>query len=169
MGREVRMVPKNWKHPKKNKSFVPLYKSADVAALQAKWDAEAAQWEAGFRMSFGSNEYQPRAADETGTFASWDGERPDPADYMPNWPASERTHLMMYEDTTEGTPISPAFATPEELARWLTDTGASSFGSMTATYEQWLATCRDGWAVSMVITGSGITSGVEYAARKTGE
>ena len=42
---------------------------------------------------------------------------------------------MIYETCSEGSPISPAFETPEELARWLTD---NSFGSMTATYEQWL-------------------------------
>lgn len=57
---------------------------------------------------------------------------------------------MIYETCSEGSPISPAFETPEELARWLTD---NSFGSMTATYEQWLGGYEDehvsipsGWA-----------------------
>lgn len=80
--------------------------------------------------------------DERGKFIptySWD---------MPQWPENEATHYMMYEDTSEGTPISPAFATKEELARWLTDTGASAFGRLTATYEQWLATIEIGFAFS---------------------
>lgn len=99
-------------------------------------------------------------------YTDWAGPRPSPDDYMPDWPEDQRTHLMMYEDTTEGTPISPAFATPEELARWLADTGASAFGNMTATYEQWLATCREGWAVSMVIENGIMKSGVAAMADK---
>lgn len=71
-------------------------------------------------------------------YEQWAGQRPHKDDYMPNWLAEQRTHLMMYEDTSEGTPISPAFATPEELARWLADNGASIFGNSTATYERWL-------------------------------
>lgn len=88
------------------------------------------------------------------------GEKPDPQWYMPDWKDEERTHLMMYENTSEGTPLSPAFETPEELARWLTDNGASSFGAMTATYEQWLGMCRSGWAPSAIMTNGVLESGV---------
>lgn len=35
-----------------------------------------------------------------------------------------------------------ALTTPEELAKWLTDSGASIFGGMKATYEQWLGIAR---------------------------
>jgi hypothetical protein len=83
---------------------------------------------------------------------------------MPNWPESERTHLMMYEDTSEGTPISPAFETPEELARWLVDNKASAFGSDTGTYEGWLRIARGGFAPSMVVDASGVHTGVDYEA-----
>jgi hypothetical protein len=69
---------------------------------------------------------------------------------------------QMWETVSEGSPISPVFATPEELARWLADTGASAFGDMTATYEQWLATCKKGWAPSAVLSADkGLRSGVE--------
>jgi len=97
----------------------------------------------------------------------WYGQAPDQNDYMPDWPADECTHLMMYEDTTEGTPISPAFPTPEELAKWLADTGASAFGSDTATYEQWLSTCKAGWVVGAVFdSANGLRSGVAASADK---
>jgi hypothetical protein len=90
---------------------------------------------------------------------------PDKDDYMPDWPAEQRTHLMMYEDTSEGTPISPAFATPEELARWLADTNASAFGREGASYEAWLRIARGGWAPSMVFTPqAGLQSGVSASA-----
>lgn len=72
-------------------------------------------------------------------FVEWHGARPDPEDYMPDWPEEERTHYQMYETTSEGTPISPVFATPEELARWCADNGASAFADMTMSYEEWLA------------------------------
>jgi hypothetical protein len=80
---------------------------------------------------------------------------------MPEWPESERTHLQMYESTSEGTPISPVMETPEQLARWLADNGASAFGDMTATYEQWLETAKDGWAPSGMMIGGVMMSGVE--------
>ena len=44
----------------------------------------------------------------------------------------------MWETTSEGSPMSPVFATSEELAAWLADTGASIFGSATADKAQWL-------------------------------
>lgn len=68
---------------------------------------------------------------------------------------------QMWETTSEGSPISPAFATAEELARWLADTGASTFGSETASYESWLGMILEGWAPSFVVQGGVATSGVE--------
>ena len=72
---------------------------------------------------------------------------------------------QMWEDCTEGSPISPVFETPELLAHWLADTGASAFADMTATYDQWLQTVMRGWAPSAVCTpGKGFRSGVEDMA-----
>lgn len=68
---------------------------------------------------------------------------------------------QMWQTVSEGSPISPVFKTPEELAQWLADTGASSFGRNTATYEQWFAMIKQGWAPSAVSTPeTGIISGV---------
>lgn len=78
------------------------------------------------------------------------------------WSAEEATHYMMYETTSEGTPISPDFSTPEELARWLADTGASAFADQTASYEGWLRVARGGYACSAVSVGGGsLVSGVD--------
>jgi len=110
MGREVRRVPKDWKHPKRD-----------------------------------DGSYEPLCDN-----------------YMPDWPEEERTHYIMYEDVSEGTPISPAFETPEQLARWLADNKASSFGNSTATYEQWLRMILGpGWCASAVLDKKGFRSGVE--------
>jgi len=92
-------------------------------------------------------------------------QRPDPNDYMPQFPEGTATGWCMYETTSEGTPISPVFATPEELARWLADSGASTFGDMTATYEQWLRMVRAGWAPSAVAVAGELKSGVEFVTK----
>jgi Lhr-like helicase len=162
MGREVRRVPKEWQHPKDERGkFIPLH-GGSVSTEQRRWDEERIKWGEGFRRCY--QEGVPWAAKEAHhdcSFEEWTGERPEAEDYMPDWAEGERTHWQMYEDTTEGTPISPVFATAEELAQWLADTGASAFADMTATYEQWLATCLDGWAPSAVYSPeTGVTSGV---------
>lgn len=73
---------------------------------------------------------------------------------------------QMWETTTEGSPISPVFATPEELAQWLADTGASSFGKMTASYKDWLTMIKEGWAMSAAVSSRGLESGVQFVAQE---
>lgn len=165
MGREVRMVPANWQHPTKITShgldYVPLY-SGSYALAAEQWEEERAQWDAGFKRGYGDEKWVPK--ESSLSFDDWYGSRPQESDYMPDWPADQRTHLMMYENTSEGTPISPAFETPEELARWLADNGASAFGASTATYEQWLSAAKRGYSPSMVIQGGLLESGVAALA-----
>jgi hypothetical protein len=79
---------------------------------------------------------------------------------MPEWTMEGAVMLVMYEDTSEGTPISPAFETPEELAYWLANNGASAFGAMTASYEEWLITIKKGYAVGAIMDSRGFRSGV---------
>lgn len=159
MGREVRRVPADWQHPKQStpdwrtgrmvERYKPLHEGEKYAPTAA-----------GF-MEKANAEGLQEAIDYYGC--------PDKENYMPDWPAEQRTHFMMYEDTSEGTPISPAFATPEELARWLADTNASAFGSEGASYEAWLRVARGGWAPSMVITAEhGVQGGVSFAASDPG-
>lgn len=155
MGREVRRVPADWtgminNHPHHDEPF-------SVAARD--WKERFLKWEAGERDSYWT------AGEDPDEFWVWSGPPPNPDNYRPDWPEESRTHLMMYETTTEGTPISPAFLTPEELARWLADNKASSFGNMTATYEQWLATINVGSAPSAMFSPqTGLVSGVEATA-----
>ena len=173
MGREVRMVPANWQHPKYTEGsapypravghYIPMNEGGYTHAA-AEWDEGHAKWGDGLVQSYGNGEeWVPKTDEHVGRYTEYAGPRPSPDDYMPDWPEAERTHLMMYEDTSEGTPISPAFATPEELARWLVDNDASAFADQTATYEQWLAMINRGWAPSAVIQGGVMTSGVASA------
>jgi len=160
MGREVRRVPADWEHPKVNDSYIPLFGDSFSTAA-AEWDAGNQKWKEGFRDDYDGGWKPLDGSEEVTTYAKWTGERPVEADYMPDWPEEERTHYQMYETCTEGTPISPVFATPEELARWLTNNGASAFASQTASYDGWLRVCRGGFAPMAVMDGKGLRSGVE--------
>lgn len=175
MGREVRMVPPGWEHPKDEKGrYIPLMRGS-YAKAAAEWDEGWKHWQCGEVEDFGASEGEPKwkpksdSALECARYTEWAGARPSPDDYMPDFPEGTATLFCMYEDTSEGTPISPAFATPEELARWLADNKASAFADMTATYEQWLKTCKSGRAVSAVMevgpSGNRMMSGVEANAQ----
>ena len=148
MGRQVRRVPADWNPPKGQPHYDQDY------------DAAVQEWKDGYEK------WKTHPASTTREYWDWYGNPPERRYYRPKWTEEQRTHFMMYQTTDEGTPMSPAFSTPEELARWLADTGASWFASFTATYEQWLTVCRGGWAPDMVSTpGLGIQSGAEVLDR----
>jgi len=164
MGREVRRVPKDWQHPKnRHGKYTPLLGDS-FSERKAAWMEGAVKWDEGLRLEYFTNRWIPKDPDMNYSYERWEGTCPEESEYMPDWPDEERTHLQMYETCTEGTPISPVMKTPEELARWLTDNNASAFGYMTATYEQWLATARAGWAPSAVLDNRGFRSGVAIMA-----
>ena len=75
---------------------------------------------------------------------------------------------QIWETTSEGSPITPPFETPEALAQWCVDNRTSTFGDNTMSYDHWLKFIqRPGWAPSAVaIEGVGVMSGVEFTARK---
>ena len=141
MGREVRRVPLDWEHPKNsNMNYEPLSEG---------YEEQASEW------------LDKANIDGLQAAIDWFGSAPDRNEYMPDWPESERVGWQMYEDTSEGTPISPVLKSPEELARWLAENGASAFGSEIASYDAWLATIRAGSAPSAVFSpGKGMMSGV---------
>lgn len=162
MGRAIRMVPKDWKHPmREDGQYIPLL-DYSFATDDKEWDEGYAKWQQGFQRDFRDSEKWLPIDEEDKNLRYSDAEspRPNPDDYMPYWMDGEKTHMQMYETVSEGTPISPVMETPEELAHWLAESGASAGGYMTATYEQWLRVCKGGYAPSLVITDGQMTSGV---------
>jgi hypothetical protein len=149
------MVPKDWKHPTQDDGrYIPLFDS-HFETHAADWDEECAEWESGIYPDYADEESRKLS------YSEWAGERPDSNDYMPSFPEGSATYYMMYETTSEGTPISPPFETPEQLASWLYKTGASAFADQTASYESWLRVAKGGFACSAVISGGELKSGVE--------
>lgn len=176
MGREVRRVPADWQHPRSagtyrdgSPRYVGLMKGPWSEAI-ASWKEEKSHWDNGECRDYSKpGMWKPREADQNYSFEEWSGDEPLQSEYMPEWSAEQATHLMMYETVTEGTPISPAFETPEELATWLADNGASAFGGEGASYESWLAMIKEGYAPSFVIGDGKIQSGVDFIANNPKE
>jgi hypothetical protein len=122
MSREIRRVPKNWNHPRKNNgSYKPLcddyvgtlkyykesvddflrymteiIKKGKVKVYDQVWEDPKQLW----------------------GYLTEDGQMnpPDIHEYMPNgkW-------YQLFEGVSEGTPLSPPFETKEELIEWLSN------------------------------------------------
>ena len=71
----------------------------------------------------------------------------------------EGSAYQIWETVSEGSPISPAFENPEELARWMTANPRGIYKD--TSYETWLSFITGpGWAPSMVFSSKGFQSGV---------
>ncbi len=112
MGREIRMVPPNWEHPTgKNSGFQSMY-DEDFETAAKKWKEEYALWVKGKHPG------QPQDCE----FWEWAGDPPDRESYRPKF-TEEPTWFQMYETVSEGTPVSPPFATKQELEDYLVERG----------------------------------------------
>ena len=70
---------------------------------------------------------------------------------------------QIWETVSEGSPVSPVFATPEELAAWMA--GNDDSATRDASMEDWLKFINGpGWAPSAMSSSSGIVSGVRAVA-----
>lgn len=126
MGREIRRVPADWEHPKERKydyrtattieSFHPLF-DRPFMHVAREWMDKARAWD---------DDTDPDCAKHKAKHPfwwQWSGNPPDPKYYRPDWPAGTATHYQMYETVTEGTPVTPHFATKTELVDWLVEHG----------------------------------------------
>ncbi len=78
-------------------------------------------------------------------------------------PPPEGPWYQIWETVSEGSPVSPAFENPEDLARWMVAEGNDDSVTNGTSYESWLEFITEKqWAPSaMGIPGKGIVSGVE--------
>ena len=167
-GREVRMVAEEWSHPTDaNGHYIPLFNGESYQAEIREWDEGNKKWSQGLSSDFEGGWEPIGKEDKKLSFIEYSGPRPKKGDYMPNWTTRINTQYIMYETTTEGTPISPAFSTPEKLAKWLEANKASAFANRTASYEEWLSMIKSMKSVPSAVTSSdGVKSGVEAFSEK---
>lgn len=124
MGREIRRVPPNWEHPKKEYNryvrgtyqtvmeYKPMHDQPFAPAMD-EWYATWKSWE---------TDPEGRAKHDCDYF-EWNGSPPDPEYYRPDWPEGSATWYQAYQTVSEGSPVTPPFATPEELVDYLVKNG----------------------------------------------
>jgi hypothetical protein len=167
MGREIRRVPADWEHPRdETGGLIPLY-DQDFPTAAAEWKEGYRRWESGEVENHGADRdvlpWRPRdmsASWEDASVEFWEYDGPPDRDSYRKraWTPEQASHYQMYETVSEGTPVSPVFATPEEVARWCAD---NLGGWQKASYEAWLRVARGGYAPSAVFTSAGVQNGVE--------
>jgi len=150
MGREIRRVPPNWEHPKGNDGeYQSMFDQSFDDAVN-EWAEEFKKWD---------------PVDHDGEeFAEGWGNPPDRKCYLPVF-MEEPTWYQVYQTVSEGTPVSPPFETPEELARYLSDNGdfwhqarverGSRQAGEKPSYEDALRFVEAGFACSMVVIRDG--------------
>ena len=155
MGREIRRVPPHWEHPRYTKEnagrddfigrFMPLI-DKDYESACREWYQEAAE----FKPTKFSKWYHEYA-----------GNPPDEEFYRPKWEV-EPTWWQVYETVSEGTPVTPPFATSEELIEFLC-TKKDFLNQGPRTRESATAFVKDGWAPSMAIINGKIYENMDVA------
>lgn len=138
--REIRKVPPNWEHPRVISGisgvpvFVPLFSGEYYQERLEEYNESLQRWNNGEYAEFitGASRFM--------TAEQYLGGPPKLNDHMPIWPPEEATHFMYYETCSEGTPISPAFATIEELAKWLEQHPKETDNDL--SYDEWLNVCK---------------------------
>jgi hypothetical protein len=133
MGREIRRVPANWEHPKRKCPHEPWRGGCSEAKANGglcsqplnddDFDTALTEWLAGYELwKKGEHEAQkdyPHWLEDK--YWEYAGAPPDPEYYRPKWETAE--WYQVYETVSEGTPVTPPFATKEELIEYLVEHG----------------------------------------------
>lgn len=174
MGREIRKVPPNWQHPlkenpKNDRDYQPLL-DQDFDSAMILWWEELQKWLNGefarVLKEYKNNPEMLEGLDQNRpilSFARWHGEPPDPKYYRPKWEPEEATWLQVYQTVSEGTPVTPHFATPTELVNYLVKKGDfwdQRRGSGGWDRKSAEAFVRQGFAPSLIVKRS--STGVEF-------
>lgn len=179
MGREIRKVIPNWEHPKVSKpnwrtglmedQYKPLYDGSYIDAI-TEWIEDHQQWLKGEHP-----DQKDGACKEYKYFAEWSGNAPSVDDYMPHWEEGKATWFQVYETVSEGTPVTPPFATGEELVDYLVQNGdfwdqnRRKSGDSIMPCAPWSRegaeafVMRGGWMPSMIMSGGKVFAGSELA------
>lgn len=156
MGREIRRVPPGWQHPKdENDHYIPLLDHSYREAAE-EWERDCVLWSRGTHP----DQVAGRSAgvDRPRFFWDWSSGPPDEANYRPDW-SEEPTWFQAYETVSEGTPITPPFATEAELVDYLVEYGDGWDRPVSRRAAE--AFVKSGWAPSMVFHGGALVTGVE--------
>ena len=135
MGREIRKVPPHWEHPRQvcpnepwrggcnqakrsdGMCYIPMF-DKDFETATREWKQGFLAWENGTHEDLKRHpEYRSKYE-----YWQWDGDPPDADSYRPKFD-QKPTWFQGYETVSEWTPVTPPFATKEELIDYLVQYG----------------------------------------------
>ena len=173
MGREIRRVPPNWEHPRRECEHSPWAGGCDEAKSHgdmcfqpqfderiddalATWLADLDRVRAGKWQKIERECYPAERGRPCVRLAAWLNEHspPDPA-YYRAYSNADATWWQVYETVSEGTPASPPFATQAELIDYLATNG--DFWDQRRGDGAWSRESADrfvlgdGWRPSMIV------------------
>lgn len=156
MGREIRRVPPDWEHPRDAQGHHEALYDEDYVTASLAWLAKLRAWESG--------DDPDRAGEESDVgrrvfYWEWDGGPPDRAHYRHRrWTPEEATAYQVYENVSEGTPVSPVFPDEAALLAWLLAQGHSDRAAR--------AFIKGGYAPSMMFSpATGLVMGIDTLDR----
>ena len=163
MGKEIRRVPPNWEHPRRRDgNYQPMFDQV-YAERAREWLDECKAWDDGTHPTILDD---PAVKQRVPFFWDWEGGPPDRAYYRDAW-NDEPTWFQVYETVTEGTPVTPPFATEEEIVDYLVNVGTYYDGKKYSR-EAAAAFVHTGWAPSMILrydqNGMSAMDGIEASA-----
>lgn len=133
MGREIRMVPPNWEHPRRECPHSPWAGGCEEAKEHGglcyqpmydnDFDTALSEWLVGYNLwkEHKHPDQQKDYVDDDTAYWDWCGTPPDPNYYHQKF--DDATWYQVYETVSEGTPVTPPFATREELINYLVQCG----------------------------------------------
>lgn len=158
MGREIRRVPGDWEHPKYTEANAPHHdRVGDYRPLyDEEYKTAANEWLAGLAL-WQRGEHPSQPCDYCQYFWEYHYPPDENTCRARKWSEDEATHFQMYETVSEGSPVTPAFATEAELVNYLVEIGDSwgqsggAGGWKREAAEQFV---QAGWTPSMLINVS---------------
>ena len=124
MSREIRRVPPNWEHPLHTAEtvqgrFPASFIGHFIPMHDQPFEDAAGEWKANFlRWEFRSHpDYKPGTE-----YWEYEGDPPDRLSFRPAF-TEDPTWYQVYETVSEGTPVTPPFATTAELVDFLVHHG----------------------------------------------
>lgn len=172
MGREIRRVPPNWQHPRYSKDTARYERHVGeyMPMHDEDYETAARKWIDGFDLW-----RQGKHPSQSGKYASeskyyWEYDTPPDEDsHRPKF-TEEPTWYQVYETVSEGTPVTPPFATQDELIDYLVTVGEMAGTQYNRRHSRAAATKfvkESGWVPSMIVMREGnsvtIKEGIEAA------
>jgi len=111
MGKEIRRVPPNWEHPRKDNGDFQVMFDKNFDEAKTEYHKNHTLWKEGKHPD------QKIIGNTDQDWDEWDSE-PDQK-YYHSFNKKDATWYQVYETVSEGTPVTPPFKTKEEIINYL--------------------------------------------------